>query len=56
MKLKFLALTLAMAASTLAVNAQEQKKSNDIFVGGGVGIMSAMTPGFNTPSFYLDAT
>lgn len=55
MKLKFLALTLAMAASTLAVNAQEQKKSNDIFVGGGVGIMSAMTPGFNTPSFYLDA-
>ena len=55
MKLKFLALTLAMAASTLAVNAQEQKKCNDIFVGGGVGVMSAMTPGFNTPSFYLDA-
>ena len=27
MKLKFLALTLAMAASTLAVNAQEQKKN-----------------------------
>ena len=54
MKLKFLALTLAMAASTLAVNAQEQKKSNDIFVGGGLGIMSAMTPGFNTPGFYMD--
>lgn len=54
MKLKFLALTLALAASTVAANAQEQKKCNDIFVGGGLGVISSMTPNLNTPNFYMD--
>ena len=54
MKLKFLALSLALAAATVSVNAKNDEKCKDYFLGGGVGIISTMTPGFNSPAFYAD--
>ena len=54
MKLKFLALSLALAAATVSVNAKNDEKCKDYFLGGGVGIISTMTPDFNTPAFYAD--
>lgn len=52
MKLKVLALSLALAAGMFAANAQETYKGNDWFVGVGGGIISVNNKGFNTPSFY----
>lgn len=43
-----------MVAGVFAANAETEKKCNDIFVGGGVGVISTMTPGFNTPSVYAN--
>ena len=54
MKLKFLALSLALAAATVSVNAKNDEKCKDYFLGGGVGIISTMTPGFNSPALYAD--
>lgn len=54
MKLKFLALSLALATVSVAAVAKDDDKCKDFFVGGGVGIISTMTPGFNTPAFYAD--
>nr|MCR4824930.1 OmpA family protein [Bacteroidales bacterium] len=52
MKLKVLALSLAMAAGIFAANAQQTYKGNDWFVGVGGGIISVNNSGFNSPSFY----
>ena len=52
MKLKVLALSLALAAGMFAANAQQTYKGNDWFVGVGGGILSVSNEGFNTPSFY----
>ena len=54
MKLKFFAVSVAMVAGMVAASAQTADKCNDIFVGGGVGIVSPMTPGFNEPSVYVN--
>ncbi len=54
MKLKFIALSIAMTAACVAANAQASSKCSDVFVGGGVGIASPLTPGFNTPAFYAN--
>ena len=50
MKLKALALSIALAAGVFAANAQT--KGNDVFVGVGGGIISTYNYGFNTPAFY----
>ena len=52
MKLKVLALSLALAAGMFAANAQQTYKGNDWFVGLGGGINTVYNGGFNTPSFY----
>ena len=52
--IKFFALSAALAAGMAAASAETTDKGNDIFVGGGVGIISPMTPGFNTPSVYVN--
>ena len=52
MKLKVIALSIALAAGTLAANAQTAYKGNDVFVGIGGGIISVYNGGFNTPSVY----
>ena len=52
MKLKVIALSLAMAAGMFAANAQQTYKGNDWFVGVGGGIISVNNKGFNSPSFY----
>lgn len=52
--IKFFALSAALAAGMAVANAETTDKGNDIFVGGGVGIISPMTPGFNTPSVYIN--
>ena len=49
MKLKALALSIALAAGVFAANAQTK---NDVFVGVGGGIISTYNYGFNTPAFY----
>ena len=54
MKLKFLALSLALAGVSVSAVAKDDEKCKDFFVGGGVGVISTMTPGFNTPSFYAN--
>ena len=54
MKLKFLALSLALAAVSVSAVAKDDDKCKDFFVGGGVGVISTMTPGFNTPAFYAN--
>ncbi len=54
MKLKLIALSIAMAAVCVAANAQTSSKGNDVFVGVGAGIASPLTPGFNTPAFYAN--
>ncbi len=43
-----------MTAACVAANAQASSKCSDVFVGGGVGIASPLTPGFNTPAFYAN--
>ena len=52
MKLKALALSIALAAGIFAANAQTPTKGNDVFVGLGGGIISTLNNGFNTPAFY----
>lgn len=52
--IKFFALSAALAAGMAAASAQTADKGNDIFVGVGAGIISPMTPGFNTPSVYVN--
>ena len=52
MKLKVLALSLALAAGMFAANAQQTYKGNDWFLGIGGGIISVNNKGFNTPSVY----
>ncbi len=52
MKLKALALSIALAAGVFAANAQTATKGNDVFVGLGGGIISTLNEGFNTPAFY----
>ncbi|MBQ9661063.1 MAG: OmpA family protein [Bacteroidales bacterium] len=52
MKLKALALSIALAAGVFAANAQTTYKGNDVFVGVGGGIISTYNQGFNTPAFY----
>ena len=58
MKLKALALSIALVAGVFAANAQTAYKGNDVFVGVGGGIISVYNGGghhgaaFNTPSFY----
>ena len=54
MKLKLFAVSVAMFAGMVAASAQTADKCNDIFIGGGVGIVSPMTPGFNEPSVYVN--
>ena len=52
MKLKALALSIALAAGMFSANAQTAYKGNDVFVGVGGGIISVYNGGFNTPAFY----
>ena len=52
MKLKALALSIAIAAGMFAANAQTATKGNDVFVGFGGGVISTLNGGFNTPAFY----
>ena len=52
MKLKVLALSIALAAGMFAANAQAVYKGNDTFIGIGGGVISVNNKGFNTPSFY----
>jgi outer membrane protein OmpA-like peptidoglycan-associated protein len=52
MKLKALALSIALAAGMFAANAQTAYKGNDVFVGIGGGIISVYNGGFNTPNVY----
>ena len=52
MKLKALALSIALVAGVFGANAQTAYKGNDVFVGIGGGIISVYNGGFNTPSVY----
>ena len=52
MKLKALALSIALAAGMFAANAQTATKGKDVFVGIGGGIISTYNQGFNAPAFY----
>ena len=52
MKLKAIALSIALLAGVFAANAQTTYKGNDVFVGAGAGIISTYNNSFNTPAFY----
>ena len=52
MKLKALALSIALAAGMFAANAQTATKGNDVFVGLGGGVITTFNGGMNTPAFY----
>lgn len=56
MKYKFLALSLILASSFTALNAQEQenKKSDNIYIGGGIGAMSVFNDGMNSPTLNIN--
>ena len=54
MKLKALALSIALAAGMFAANAQTAYKGNDTFIGIGGGIISTYNGGFNTPAPYAN--
>lgn len=55
MKSKFLALSLILASSFTTVNAQEaQKKSDNIYIGAGIGAMSVLNDGVNSPTFNIN--
>ncbi len=54
MKLKVIALSVAMAAACVVASAQTDSKCKDVFIGVGAGIASPLTPGFNTPAFYAN--
>jgi outer membrane protein OmpA-like peptidoglycan-associated protein len=52
MKLKALALSIALAAGVFAANAQTTYKGNDVFIGLGGGVISVYNGGFNSPAIY----
>lgn len=52
MKIKAILLSVVVLAGSIFANAQTAKKPADLFVGGGVGINSPMTPGFNKLGLY----
>ena len=52
MKLKAIALSIALAAGVFAANAQTATKGSDIFVGLGGGVITTFNEGINTPAFY----
>ncbi|MCQ2181862.1 MAG: OmpA family protein [Bacteroidales bacterium] len=52
MKLKALALSIAMIAGVCAANAQTAKTGKDVFVGVGAGVNTVFTPKASAPSFY----
>jgi outer membrane protein OmpA-like peptidoglycan-associated protein len=52
MKLKALALSIALAAGVFAANAQTAYKGNDVFIGLGGGVISVYNGGFNSPAVY----
>lgn len=56
MNYKFLALSLVLASSFTAINAQEKecKKSSNIYIGGGIGAMSVLNDGLNSPTFNMN--
>ena len=56
MKYRFLALSLILASSFNAVNAQEKecKKPSNIYIGGGIGAMSVFNDGMNSPTLNLN--
>ena len=56
MKYKFLALSLIFAGSFASMNAQENesKKSDNIYIGGGIGAMSVLNDGLNSPTFNVN--
>lgn len=54
MKYKYLALSLILATSFASVNAQEKaedKKHSNIYIGAGVGAMTVLNDGLNSPTF-----
>ena len=54
MNYKVLALSLVLASSFTAINAEEQKeckKPSNIYIGAGVGAMSVLNDGLNSPTF-----
>ncbi len=53
MKFKFIALSLAVAASVVAANAKEAKEG-DVFLGVGAGMVSTFNPGLGTPAVYFN--
>ena len=56
MKYKFMALSLILASSFSAVNAQEteNKKSSNIYIGVGTGAMSVFNDGMNSPTYNIN--
>ena len=52
MKLKAIAVSIALAAGVFAANAQTATKGNDLFVGVGGGVITTFNQGLNTPAFY----
>lgn len=56
MSYKLLALSLILASSFSAINAQEkeEKKSRNIYIGAGVGAMSVFNDGMNSPTLNLN--
>ncbi|WP_300852395.1 outer membrane beta-barrel protein, partial [uncultured Bacteroides sp.] len=56
MKYRFLLLSLLLAgANAVTVNAQEKQKASDnIFIGGGVGAMTVLNDGLNSPTLNIN--
>ena len=55
MNCKYLAMSLILATSFSAVNAQEkQEKSQNIYIGAGIGAMSVLNDGLNSPTFNIN--
>ena len=52
MKLRIIALSIALAAATFAANGQAAYKGNDVFIGIGAGVNTVFTPELNTPAPY----
>ena len=56
MKYNFLALTLVLASSFSAINAQsnENKRPSNIYIGGSIGAMSVFNDGMNSPTLNIN--
>ena len=56
MKYRFLLLSLLLAGTNaVTVNAQEKQKASDnIFIGGGVGAMTVLNDGLNSPTLNIN--